>query len=470
MSPQGHQPVRAKALHWRDFRRPPIVWLSALLMAICFEGLGRKYLTAVPSVAFYFLKDMVLIAGLFYFGVNKRALKPYRRFLGPFAFVVFLAVGWTFLNIFNPASESLALGALGFRAYWLWWLAPIAIASALHDENDGQRMVWILAIVTAVVASMAILQFISGADSGINVNASYQGELMRKTDIVRTTARARVSATFSFFSGFNAFTSTIPCILLAFGLSAKGRRTQLVSLASILAAIAVLPMSGSRSSIVLSGLACVLVLVGAGIMRSKGTRRAALAMFAAVFFAVAFSGEAVQGVADRFKLTKVSTRVDDMLSLLPPYAIVVHRYPALGEGTGMMQNARFSFATAYPKYYHEGEPGKMLVEQGVLGYLLVWGSRFGLCLALVRMCLYLRKRKKHGAAGAALALSALAFLGNTIFDHVWQALLFFSIGLVVQQCAMALQEERDIKRRRRQQRAQAMQQASAASTLRPTPH
>ena len=38
-------------------------WFLALFAATCLEGLGRKYLPFVPSMVFYFLKDLVLLAG-----------------------------------------------------------------------------------------------------------------------------------------------------------------------------------------------------------------------------------------------------------------------------------------------------------------------------------------------------------------------------------------------------------------------
>ena len=32
------------------------LWYTLLVSSICLEGLGRKYLPAVPSLVFYFLK------------------------------------------------------------------------------------------------------------------------------------------------------------------------------------------------------------------------------------------------------------------------------------------------------------------------------------------------------------------------------------------------------------------------------
>ncbi len=48
--------------------RTATVWAALLLAAICFEGLGRKYVSAVPQPVFYLLKDVILLAGFVVFG------------------------------------------------------------------------------------------------------------------------------------------------------------------------------------------------------------------------------------------------------------------------------------------------------------------------------------------------------------------------------------------------------------------
>ena len=40
-----------------------IYWFASLMACICLEGLGRRYLPQIPLIAFYFLKDVVLLIG-----------------------------------------------------------------------------------------------------------------------------------------------------------------------------------------------------------------------------------------------------------------------------------------------------------------------------------------------------------------------------------------------------------------------
>src|SRR5512133_816584 len=76
-------------------------WFALLLAAICFEGLGRKFMTDVPGVVFYFAKDAILVAGLFTIGVRRSVLDAARRLLRGFLPVLPLAIAWTLLEIGN---------------------------------------------------------------------------------------------------------------------------------------------------------------------------------------------------------------------------------------------------------------------------------------------------------------------------------------------------------------------------------
>ena len=62
-----------------------------------------------------------------------------------------------------------------------------------------------------------------------------------------------------------------------------------------------------------------------------------------------------------------------------------------------------------------------LIELGPLGYILVWVSRLGILVALLRTYKILKRAGKRGPAGAALSYAALTMMGN-LLDHVWQSL------------------------------------------------
>ena len=93
------------------------------MMAICFEGLGRKFLPSVPSIAFYFLKDIVLLAGLAFHGLRPDVVATAKSLYRGFLPVAGLAIIWTFadiltlitLRLFSGSSASALTGCGGLR-------------------------------------------------------------------------------------------------------------------------------------------------------------------------------------------------------------------------------------------------------------------------------------------------------------------------------------------------------------------
>ena len=94
-------------------------WFALLISTICFEGLGRRYLPQVPSAAFYFLKDVILLYGFVRYRPALPVWRTARRLYRGFEVIWLLAFVWTVLELFNPEHASRTLAVIGFRAYWL---------------------------------------------------------------------------------------------------------------------------------------------------------------------------------------------------------------------------------------------------------------------------------------------------------------------------------------------------------------
>jgi hypothetical protein len=127
-----------------------------------------------------------------------------------------------------------------------------------------------------------------------------------------------------------------------------------------------------------------------------------------------------------------------IIGVLPPVAISTNDYAFLGDGTGTQQNARYQFGVR-PPWETEGEPGRLLAELGVFGYLLIWVLKVGLMVALLRSAAVLNAAGHMAMSGGALAYAFFAFVGNSAFDHIWQALFFVGGGLTFIELRRTLQ-------------------------------
>jgi len=344
-------------------------------------------------------------------------------------------------NVFNPAQRSLALGLLGLRSYWLWWFAPPVIASALAEPRARDRALYVLVTIAVVVAILAAVQFASPADSSVNMYAVWNGEEVYAADTatIQSTGRARVASTFAFVTGFTDFTVLVPALLLSLGLDSKTRRGRTAALAGTFITAAVLPMSGSRSALVEGAGVLVIAMWSAGLFFTRVGRRILLASIATAAIATVAFPDAVLGVQSRFEDTDETTsRFTELASVLPPVALSVFEYPAIGIGTGMEQNARVSFG-AETAWDVESENGRYLVELGPGGYLLVWFGKLGIMVALFRAYKILKPAGRRGSAAAALAFGGLTMFGNLTYDHNWQALFFLGCGFVLAEVISVVQ-------------------------------
>ena len=407
-------------------------WFFALIAAICFEGLGRRYLPQVPSAVFYFLKDGVLLYGLVKYRPPLSTWRVTRNLYGGFAIIALIALVWTFLELFNPEHQSVVLAAIGFRAYWLWWLAPPIIAHVLREPEERSRAIYGLLAVSAVVAILAAVQFAAPADSSINIYSYVDGE-QTEGAIVYSTGRARVASTFSFLSGFADFTTLIPTLTLSFGLDVRDPRLRRTAFIVTGLTAATIPMSGSRAALIIGGTILVVSVWTAGLFKTRIGRRILVGGIAAVVVSLVAFPDAFLGVRSRFA-NEEETNSRFLLTaaaVLPPLAIGMVDHPPLGIGTGMQQNAREKMGLAATAYVQEAEFGRYLVELGTFGYLVVWTAKLGLVIALVRAYRLLKRAGRRGAATASLSYAVLTMAGSLTFDHVWQALYFVGCGFIL---------------------------------------
>jgi hypothetical protein len=406
-------------------------WFALLMSTICFEGLGRRYLPAIPSAAFYFLKDLILLYGFVRYRPAPPVWRTGRWLFRGFEVIWLLGFAWTIIEIFNPEHQSYVLAGIGFRAYWLWWLAPPLVAQVLRDEKERRRAIYVLLGTAAVVALFAVIQFLSPADSAVNVYTYIDGEKVDPT-VISETSRSRVASTFSFISGFSDFTILIPALILSVGLDAKDRRLRRLALITTGMMAAVLPMAGSRASVLAGALVLLVSVWTAGLFFTRLGRRILMGGIAAAIMGVAAFPDALLGVQQRFaNEEETNTRyVLIAAAVLPPLAIWTVDHPVLGIGTGMQQNARYNLRIP-AAYEVEQEFARYLIELGTFGFLILWSIKAGLTVALLRAHRTLKAAGRRGAAAAALSYALLTLMGNLTFDHVWQALYFIGCGFIL---------------------------------------
>jgi hypothetical protein len=421
-------------------------WFAALLIAVLFEGMGRKYLPGVPQPLLYFAKDGILLIGWVSYGIAPQVRHLSRRVYSPFHWFWWAAVIVTAAQACRTDHPSVLLGVLGLRAYWLWWLAPLVLATAVGRPAVLDRATQTLAVASMLVSAVAVYQFNAPVDARVNQYA-WSGEGDESVAIVSSTGRVRVSGTFAYLSGFSNFSVIILPTLLALAQAKSRRSTRALCVAAAAAVGATGVLSGSRSFLAYGAVTLPIVL---GIQRAlvsvKAIRAVAVLALAAVasmwFFPDAFDGL-------RSRLDDPEETVDRLTlaaGFLPPIALLLFDYPTLGLGTGVMMTGAQALGVE-PAWLAEVEPHRILVEQGLVGFVLISVAKFGLAAALLRLYGAIQKREQDFSR-LALALVPLGLVGQIVMDHTFQAMFFLCVGLVGAHAAQTQGRTPPLTRRR----------------------
>jgi hypothetical protein len=311
----------------------------------------------------------------------------------------------------------------------------------LQEPKVRRQAIYLMLFTAVGISVFAAVQFASPPTSDVNLYSVVNGEeIHADVATVAATGRARVASTFSFVSGFSAFVVLIPALLLSIGMGTEDKALRKYALGATLVAASVVPMSGSRATVMLGVGVLALTAWTAGLFFTRMGRRVMIGGVVAIVVAITAFPDAFIGVQSRFgDEEETSGRILDILDVIPVVALLRYDYPVAGIGTGMQQNARISMGVD-ASYAIESETGRYLVELGPVGYLLAWTVKLGLCVALMRAYRILLKAGRRAAAGTALSYAFVTMLGNLTFDHIWQALYFLGCGFILSEVVSVIRQ------------------------------
>ena len=238
-------------------------WRNGLYLFLgwlLFEDLARKYLG--NNMAIYFGKDFLVAVVYIAFiaAIRRKEVQTFRpRFLLPLVVFIWFGV----LQVFNPASTNLAIGALGLKLYF-YYVPLVFIGYALLDSEKDLRRFFIVNMVLAVViCGLGIVQSILG-HSFLNP-ATPPEDLKELSTLYRLAPISRVLVyrpTSVFVSDGRFASYAVMAWILTVGFvgflllrSRRGRTFAYLALAIISVGIV---MSGSRGAFVWMGLSLLI--------------------------------------------------------------------------------------------------------------------------------------------------------------------------------------------------------------------
>ncbi|HEY3569717.1 MAG TPA: hypothetical protein VGP73_17420 [Thermoanaerobaculia bacterium] len=448
------------------FRR----WRTAVqyaLFLMIFEGAIRKWVFPGAQDLVYFAKDVLLLGAYLGFFRDRPRLRLRLPALPALYGVLAASALIGLLEVFNPALPNLLVGIFGFKAYFFYVPLLFVVPAAFPTDAELYRFLRRYALVAIPVGLLAVAQFFSPASSVLNTYARSGEDAYVAT--FGSSAYVRVTSTFSFITGFTTYLLATAILILALlGAGLWRFRGHLPLFAALGMTILGMLMSGSRAPVLF--LAVLFPLYWwLGVIRERGGGAAfgrllvALTLVALAMYSTATGQKAIDAFLGRAAGGgDVPTRVAS--PILSPY-LLLPDVGLLGFGIGSTHQTAATLAPNLVPYswLHglnvEVESGRIMLELGPIGFLLVYFVRVYLAVFAFRQVLALRTRFHRALAIASFLFFLTALPGGAVFDVTSDFYYWFFVGLLM----LAIRLDREAVRKAA--RAAAAQRPAAPEPL-----
>ena len=427
--------------------------VQALLVVVIVEGALRKWFLPSYADLVYFYKDALMAAVLIaYFLERGKAKVIIQRELQFFVIPLFALVIYAFAISANPRAPHLVTSLFGVKAYCLYMpLAFLLPRMFSTKEKLVGFLRWYL-VIALMVAAVGAWQFIDNSqDSSLNRYAQSENpsELPQDTAIFADSSGdyfVRVTGTFSFISGLTVYLPVAFSLLL--GLTSLGAtRTlplsvRLIYYLGIAGVVATAFMSGSRA--VIANLVLITMIFFAFTSLNNAFKRLRQVVIggALVFLTLnLIAPNAVDGVYQRAfggdeQIDEGRERIVAVFAF--PFEEAAYAGP-FGYGIGATQNSvpalmnRLNLTPtgeAIPITV-ESESSRVMLELGVVGFVLFTLVRLATLVATLRGSLVIRDPELKALAVASFASLLFSIVaGGAVINHTQNVYQWFLVGMV----------------------------------------
>jgi hypothetical protein len=428
-------------------------WRTAVALAmllLVFEGALRKWIWPEGQQLLYFAKDSILIGAYVGFLLREGPAIRARRMI-PLLALSLVAAVYGAVELLNEELPSMLMGLLGWKAYFLYVPLVVLVPHLIRRGDDLERVLrWYLLLVIGI-AALGVLQFYSPAGSALNVYA--RGGEGTDTALFGEAFYVRATGTFAYVTGFSTY-------LLAMGLVAVGllgatswriKKNWLV-LAALVAVCGGMLTTGSRApvySLVAAAVVYVVIATGRGdIAVRHGLWLGAIAGLALVAVMTFFEEPAK---AFRYRATSGEATAERAFVAIEETLVVADTAGVVGYGIGTMHQAGEAITGEGARWWAggievESEPAKIILELGVVGFLLVYAARVLLVVHAMGLALRGRLRRYRNLGAVLAAYFIVSLPGGVVFNPTADVYYWFGAGLLYLALYLDGQESRRLQR------------------------
>lgn len=421
------------SMNWR-------VGVFTALFLLILEGAIRKWVFPEWHQVIYLAKDMVLAGAYLRFFGGKIIL--HERFLPSHPINRFIALlfFWGLAEALNPSLPNLLVGVFGLKAYFYYIPLFYMVPELFSTKQALTRFLIFYVLCSIPLSVLGIVQFFSPPNSPLVTYLGW-GEQAKVSAISLVGNFPRVSGTFSFISGYVTYLFVL--VLILFGLLNMKENISGLKKASLLSALVLalanLFMTGSRWPIFMLVLLIPVILGVAGRLSTGGALRllprVAFGMIIVTFVFSLFFKDAVTAFWERTSTNEdVEGRIIGMVTT--PFVYAGYAY-AWGNGIGGTHQATAFLVNDRPPYSwlptadFEEEPERIMLEIGVIGFLLFYGLKSAFLLFSWRAARQLNDSDLKLIAMVVFLAQLSFFISPTVFNVTASFYFWFISGLLL---------------------------------------
>ncbi|MBE9116136.1 hypothetical protein IQ249_09535 [Lusitaniella coriacea LEGE 07157] len=416
-------------LSYRDWRRA----IKAVFLILVIDGALRKWVLPQASNAIYFLKDLVLLGAYlryYIFSGNERVYPIKNNFIN---ILILVASGWCIFQAANPNLGSPIVGLIGLRSYLFYiplvWMTP----SLFDSEEELYKFLRTHLLLLIPVGILGIVQFFSPISSPINQYAPGNPVKIETFGFAGST-NVRITGTFSYINSYQGYISACYALLLPLLAMKQPYWWRILTFIEVFLITLNGFMTGSRTPVIAAAL-LIISFFGIRALRQPDTT---LLWLSRLFPFVTVAGSAAligfRPVIEAFWMRLTSNKdlgERILFGLVGPFDLT--QYTALdGYGTGAThpgtQALRDILNLAPGKMLPvevEVEMGRVALEIGPIGFILWYGLRVSLIIALWLTFLKLKRPFLRDLALSACLIQIILFISQMVFHHTYSIYYWF---------------------------------------------
>lgn len=362
-------------------------FLIAFFVYIFLEGVLRKWIFPNQAGMFFYAVKYVLLGAVYLTYLTLPHSIKAGKILGiQYAVTIYIFLVITSAITFLGSSNGPILSLFIIAQYCLPTVLIFSIPLCIKNREQLQRIIKITILLCVIIYILGIVQYNSPKWAFIN---RYSGETSTN-EIAVAGGAVRITTVFNYITPTGDFCSWIALFCMMILTSKPSTKKVVITTLILLFSIVCAFMVGSRSVVLIIGAYALFSLIYDTIInhRARFIFLAFVAVIITIVYYYNFGIPAFDTFMDR--VNHASYDVDTRISKQFDYESFMDYAGWFGKGAGITSTAIQNLLTNPADIGYEEEVGRIVIEFGIIGFIVISGIRILLLLKMLQLSFKIR--------------------------------------------------------------------------------